>query len=146
MSSASTNPKRWTWLKREAALFSQVQRFGLVEAEDMDNCQPDDARHVITVIVQLVESSDPARLEIGADAVDHLEKILMRDAIARDAIGERGPNRMIARASCEGSLQIRPPARDRSGPVSNVFAVAKIVAVPHEGVNCAHRAPLRPGQ
>ena len=41
--------------------------------------------------VQLVEGVDRTRFQVGADAFDHVMEILVRDFVARNRVGERGP-------------------------------------------------------
>ena len=65
-----------------AAFFGQQRaRPRILEAENVDDGQSHHAGHVVAVVVQLVESLDAARLQIGADAVDHVVEILMRECL-----------------------------------------------------------------
>ena len=112
--------------------------------------RPDHAGDVIAIVVQFLKRLDMADLEIRADTADHIVEIFVRDAVARDRIGERRPQRVLRRvlgsAAGEGRIEIGLPSRDGSGAVADAFRVTEIVAVAHERVNRAHGLALRPGE
>ncbi len=90
----------------------------------MNDRQAHHAGDVVAVIVQLGESADAARLQIGADAVDHVEEILPRDAITGHGVDEGRPQSMLRRVAVEGALQILTPARDGRGTIADGFRIA----------------------
>ena len=94
-------------LERHAALLGQRQRLGGIEAEDVDDGQPHHRSHLVAVAVQLVEGLETARLQVARHAVDHLVEILVRDAVARHGVVERGPAGVPVEAAFERLVQLR---------------------------------------
>ena len=90
----------------------------ILEPENVDDGEPHHARDVIAVIVKLSKVWMRARLQVGADAFDHFEEILVRDSVALDRIDKGGPQRMIAERGRRARIQDpraigRWPPRDR---------------------------------
>ena len=112
----------------------------------MDDGQPHDAGYLIAIRVQLLESPDAPGFQVRTDALDHLEKILVRDMVARHRVDEGRPQCMFRRSPVKGGFEILTPARDGAGAIGYAFFIAQvialIIAIAHERVDGAHGAAL----
>src|SRR5580698_603677 len=131
-------------LECDAAFFGQLQGFGRLEAEDVNDGEANHASHLVAVAIQLVEGLELFGLQVRADAIDHFVEVLARDFVALDGIIKGRPQQMASEAAFERTVQILPPALDPLARCSLAFA--DIVAVTHEGVDGAHAFALLAGK
>src|ERR1700688_501957 len=110
----------------------------------MDDGEADHAGHLIAIAVQLVESLDLARLEIRANAGDHLVKIVTGNLIALHRVMEGRPQWIVAVLAGQRPIQIPAPAVD--GLARSTRSLADVIAVAHEGVDSTHRVALFAGK
>src|SRR5205823_10692042 len=127
-------------LKSDAAFFGQRQSAARIESEDVDDGQADHARHLIAILIELVERLYAPRLQVARDAVDHLPEVLVRNPEALYRVVEPRPDRVPAEAPFERVLQFHAPLLDRRPRGARL--VAQIVAVAHERVDGAHGLAL----
>src|SRR5208337_3927539 len=106
--------------------------------------QPHYRRHLVAVAVELFESFEAARFQIGYHAVDHGVEVFGRDAKAPDRMVKSRPDGMPAETALESAGELGAPAVE--GRARSAGFVAQIVAMAHEGVDGAHGLALLPGK
>ena len=109
--------------------------------------ESDHRSDVVTIIREIVERREPARLDIHGDAIDRLLEQVGGDRMSGDRVGEcrkPGPNRAPAG---QGRLELESPGIKRPGLVGGGGRlVRQVVGVPQECVKCTHRPPLHSGK
>src|SRR5439155_7504343 len=83
---------------------------------------------------------DPARLQVGGDALYHVAEVLLGNPEAPDGVVKRRPQRMCAEAAFERILHLGAPLVD--GGAAGAGFVAEVVTITHERINRAHGPPL----
>src|SRR5439155_22515415 len=109
-------------------------------SKNENDAQPHDRRHLVAVPVQLVERGDAARLDIGTYAIDHFVKIMRWDGVAIYGVMKSGPRRVSVESAGQRVGERGSPAIQGLAPGAGL--IAQIVAIAHEGVDCAHRIAL----
>ena len=123
-------------LKRHAALFGERQGAARIEAEDVDDGQPDHRRHLVAVAVLARRTSRRG----AAPGPDETPSIISLEVLVRDAEATHGVVESAAtrdgplKRPCERLFHFRAPAVHRRRAM-RAGLVAQVVAVAHEGVD-----------
>ena len=99
-------------LKREAQTLSQIGRFGIVKAENMQASEADGSGNAIAIFRQAIERRVSSDRQIHFRAENQIVKVARGDFEARDGVRQRRKNCVAAGAARDGFIEQRAPASE----------------------------------